>query len=162
MQKKTLTGPTLLSVSHVLCAPTLGLSDKMQDMDLSIQSDLIRKHNERMKEELKQQWQDIFRRLFQGQPPAAQVRGVLTDRRVSCSGCEQNLACMRRREMSALMRLTYILEGSISLTVWLTHPRHRPPHGLQAPREQIQDFDESMAALYNVKVHGACEGDTHF
>lgn len=82
--------PTLLSVSHVVCALSPGVADKMQDMDLSIQSDLIRKHNERMKEELKQQWQDIFRRLFQGQPPAAQVGGVLTDRRLSCLDCEQN------------------------------------------------------------------------
>lgn len=50
------------------------MADKMQDTDLAIQSELIRTHNERMKEELKQQWQDIFRRIFDGLPPASQVR----------------------------------------------------------------------------------------
>lgn len=47
-------------------------------MDLSIQSNLIRKHNERKQEELKQQWQGIVHSLFQGQPPAAHVGCMLT------------------------------------------------------------------------------------
>ena len=32
----------------------------------------------------------------------------------------------------------------------------------KTPRDQIQDFDSSMKALYNAQAHGSCTGDSHF
>ena len=78
----------------------------MQSADLKQISANMKSHNEKMQQELREQWRAIFDRMFDSQPPAAESSKAI-------------------REAPSL------------------------------------DFDAAMEALYAVKVHGACEGETH-
>lgn len=52
-------------------------AEKLKSTDLEAQSKLIQAHNEKTKEDLKEDWQDIFARIFDGLPPAAEVHEPL-------------------------------------------------------------------------------------
>jgi hypothetical protein len=76
---------------------------KLQATDLKATSRAMQAHNAEMKDELQEKWQDNFRRIFDGQPPAMQqprVRHLAFDAALRSAYGVSLLGCQGHKEVS--------------------------------------------------------------